>query len=250
MSKFLKMIDKSDDYIVKKSQCFSLPMRLIIIGQTGSGKSGILGNLLLRNDSGFYRDDFEPEDIYVFSGSVDGDNKLETIIEELDIPTSNVFDGYSNCILSEIYDSIKDDFKEAKLFKTKPTHKLIVIDDISFSGELRNNSKGSLFNAVFMNGRKFLISICVTSQKYTDIATGARENASAVILCQSSNKQLQLIESDMNYLKNKKQFLDMVGNHTKEKHDFIIFDFGNGKEYRDKNFKVICNHNELCSCSK
>lgn len=63
------MKDKSDNFTIKKEHTFSLPMRLLAIGRTGCGKSSTaLGNLLLRKE--FYRNDFKPENIYVFSGSL------------------------------------------------------------------------------------------------------------------------------------------------------------------------------------
>lgn len=69
--KILKMKDKSDNFTIKKEHTFSLPMRLLAIGRTGCGKSSTaLGNLLLRKE--FYRNDFKPENIYIFSGSLKG----------------------------------------------------------------------------------------------------------------------------------------------------------------------------------
>jgi len=44
------MKDSSDSYTIKKNKLFDLPMRLLLIGKSGNGKSSFLGNLLLRKD--------------------------------------------------------------------------------------------------------------------------------------------------------------------------------------------------------
>lgn len=236
MVNFYKMKDKTDNYTIKKNDLFNLPMRLLIIGKSGSGKSSIIGNLLLIH----YKKDIDPENIFIFSGSLEGDMKLKTMIEHLDIPKSNLFKTYDEAILEELYAFLQDEFNESIDNKKKPTQKLIIFDDLSFSGKLKGRKDENMINKIFMNGRKFCISCIVTAQKYSDISTGARENASGVILFKNSNKQLELIESDMNYLENKKQFMQMVKNHTENNHDFIIFDFSKEKPYRNKEGKNIC----------
>ena len=60
---------------------FNLPMKLLIIGRSQlSGKSNFLGNLLLSDDPRLYGDDFEGENIYLFTPSVT-DHKLKVIIK-------------------------------------------------------------------------------------------------------------------------------------------------------------------------
>jgi len=76
-------------------------------------------------------------------------------------------------------------------------------------------------------------------QKYTQLNTTARENMSALILGKSSNKQLDLIENDLNYLPSKKAFIDMVRDQTPTKHDFMVFTPQKIEVYRDKTFKPL-----------
>ena len=108
--KIYKMKDFSDKFSTDKKNIPSLPFRICAIGKTGSGKSGILGNILLRKD--FYRDDFKPENIFIFSGSLQGDHKLKMMIEQLEIPDSNCFSEYDEDIGNTIYDMLVDNYNE------------------------------------------------------------------------------------------------------------------------------------------
>lgn len=242
MPKCLRMLDKSDSFTIKKDDIPSLPMRLLAIGRTGCGKSSIaLGNLLLRHQ--FYRDDFIPENIYIFSGSLKGDIKLQTIIEELDIPQSNLFDNFNEEQGHIIYDNAVEDFKDAISHNETPEHTLFIFDDLGFTNLQNKNKKNSILDKIFCNGRKYLISTITLNQRLTQLSTTAREQASALLLWSSTNKQLELAESDFNFMdgKNpKKKFLNMVKKYTENKHDFIVMDLGKEKIYRDKDFKPIC----------
>ena len=127
-----KMKDKTDKYTIKKDGLFDLPARVIICGKTGCGKSSLLGNMMLRNDP-FYRDNFLPENIFIFSGSLNGDVKMQEIINSLDIPSNNCFDSYDDEIGHAIYDTLVENFNEAIQNKDKPEHSLIIFDDLGFS---------------------------------------------------------------------------------------------------------------------
>ena len=237
--KILKMKDKSDSFTVHKEHSFSLPMRVLAIGRTGCGKSSTaLGNLLLRKE--FYRNDFDPDNIYIFSGSLKGDLKLQTIVDELEIPAMNLFDSFDEGIAHIIYDDAVQNFKEAVAEKRKPDHILFVFDDLGFTNLQNKNKKNSVLDKIFSNGRKYLISIITLNQRMTQLSTNAREQASGLMLWSSTNKQLELVESSFNYLDNKKQFLAMVKKHTQKCHDFIVIDLGKEKMYRNKEFRPIC----------
>tara|TARA_Y100001963_G_scaffold72961_1_gene101453 strand:- start:3465 stop:4199 length:735 start_codon:yes stop_codon:yes gene_type:complete len=238
----LKLKDKTDSFTKKKNKTFDLPMRLLITGKTGMGKTNILANLLLNENSEFYRKDFDPENIFIFSNSLDGDNKLKIIIRELDIPEENLYKKYDEEVVEVIYDMLMENYNEAIEDKEKPKMSLFIFDDVSFDNSLQGKEKESQMNRIFMNGRKFLISTIATSQKYGGaggFGVGLRENASGLILGKSSNKQLDLIEQDHNYLKNKKDFREMFLDNTKDKHDFLVINYSKPELYFSKEFLSI-----------
>jgi len=242
MVKTYKMKDKSDNFTIKKSNgVFSLPARILGIGKTGCGKSSIcLGNFLLLPE--FYRNDFLPENIFIFSGSLQGDLKLSTIRSELEVPDENCFDSFDEDVGHTIYDMLVDNFNEAVENKMKPSHSIIIFDDLGFTNLMNKNKKNSILDKIFSNGRKYLISTICLAQRITQINSNAREQANGIVLFKASKKQKELIEQDFNYLPNKKQFMDMLTCHTQGKNDYIVIDLNDPNEhiYKDKNFKKIC----------
>ena len=235
----LKLKDNTDSFVKRKNKTFDLPMRVLLTGKTGMGKTNILSNFLLNDNKEFYRKDFDPENIFIFSNSLDGDNKLKIIIRELDIPEENLFKKYDEEVVEVIYDMLMENYNESIEEGEKPKHSLMIFDDVSFDGSLKGKEKESQMNRIYMNGRKFLISTIATAQKYSSFGTGLRENASGLLLGKSSNKQLDLIEQDHNYLKNKKDFRDMYLDNTKDKHDFLVINYSKPELYFSKDFEPI-----------
>lgn len=235
----LKLKDNTDSFVKRKNKTFDLPMRVLLTGKTGMGKTNILSNFLLNDNKEFYRKDFDPENIFIFSNSLDGDNKLKIIIRELDIPEENLFKKYDEEVVEVIYDMLMENYNESIEEGEKPKHSLMIFDDVSFDGSLKGKEKESQMNRIYMNGRKFLISSLATAQKYSSFGTGLRENASGLLLGKSSNKQLDLIEQDHNYLKNKKDFRDMYLDNTKDKHDFLVINYSKPELYFSKDFEPI-----------
>ena len=250
-----RMKDKLDNFTIKKKNgLFNLPMRLLILGKTGCGKSGKLGNLLLRDD--MYKNDFLPENIFIFSGSVKGggDLKLNEIIEQLDIPSSNIFDNYDEEALHTIYDMLVDNYNEALMEKRKPEHSLIIFDDLGFSNmQNQKNKKNDAMNRLLSNGRKFLVSTITLNQRITQLGKSAREQVSGAIIHSCSNSDLEIVESQFNYMKDKKIFKEMFREQTQDSpFDFLVINFGRKNLYMNKNFQDIgsCGKvvGEGCSC--
>lgn len=240
--KILKMKDSTDSNVTKKKNIFDLPMRLLIISKSGDGKSSYLGNLLLRPE--FYRDDFLPENCFIFTGSKQGDKKLKTIIDELDIEDSNVVDGYDEDYLSMIYSMLVDNYNEKiedKVNDKKELNSLIIFDDLSFNNSFKDKGKNDMIRKLFMNGRKYSISVVVISQKYSSVSTSIRENASGLIIGKSSNKQVDLIADDHSYIRSgKKDFIKLFRDATDEPYSKFIINFSNHPNiYQNQDFEPL-----------
>jgi hypothetical protein len=234
-----KVIDGAENFYTKKDKIFDIPFRLLIVGKSQlSGKSNLLVNLLLRDE--FYNLDFKPEDIYLVSPSATTDDKLIKFIQVKDIPESNIMDNFDEDVIAELYKMLEEEYEDDVKEKVKPSNKLLVLDDMSFGGALKKKSNGILAK-IFSNGRHINLSIIVTAQKYTDIATSARENCSGAIFFNCSTKQLELISADHNYANKKQAFINSFRRVMSDRHSFFVVNYSNPKEsrYMDTNFEPI-----------
>ena len=236
-NKIQRLKDKSDDNVIDKGLIDNVPFRTILCGASGLGKTNFLANMILKNE--WYNKEFYGDDIYIFS-PLKNDNKMNIIISQKEIPEENVFTEFDDDILKEIYDLSVREFEERTNAKKRIYNKLIILDDLSYSGVLKEKQMGQI-NRVFCNGRKHNISIIITSQKYTQISTVARVNFTSAVLYNTSNSQVEAIENDVNFLKSKKAFKNMFREEVKEKRDFLYVCFSNEKKdmYLSSEFKVI-----------
>ena len=236
-NKIQRLKDKSDSNVIDKGLIDNVPFRCLLCGASGLGKTNFLANMILKNE--WYNKEFYGDDIYIFS-PLKNDNKMHTIISQKEIPESNIFTEFDEDILKEIYDLSVREFEERSNAKKRIYNKLIILDDLSYSGVLRAKQMGQI-NRVFCNGRKHNISIIITSQKYTQISPVQRSNFTSAVLYNTANSQVEAIEMDVNFLKTRKAFKALFRNEVDEKRDFLYVCFSNEKKniYLNKDFKVI-----------
>jgi hypothetical protein len=235
-----KVKDSAENHYIDKEVIFNVPFRLLVVGRSYfSGKSNMICNLLLRDE--FYNSDFSGNNIFIVSPSLDTDEKLQKLVQIKEIPEANLMMSYDEEMLTELYKMLEEEYEYCIDNKIKPEQKVIIFDDMSFSGALKAKEHG-IINKMFSNGRHILLSVIVTAQKYTSISTSARENASGVIIFNSSNKQLETVEADHNVLPDgKKPFMKMFRECIQDKHSFFVVNYSNPIEsrYLDCNFKPI-----------
>jgi len=234
----LRVKDKTDKLTVSVSHLFDLPMRLLLIGKSGSGKGAIITNLLLNDNYGYNKVFNDGNDIFIIAPSPMADEKMRILIEEREIPEFNIMENLNE--LEDLYEMLVEDFKDRIANDEPPKMKLIIVDDFSFSGKLQ--SRFNALSKVYCNSRKFLISIITTAQAYTQIAKNIRLQATGIIVFQTTNRELEIIEAENNYLEGgKKAFYSMFRHNVKQKHDFLCINYTNNFKnlYLDKNFKPI-----------
>jgi len=230
-----KAKDVCDSFVVKKNIIPSIPFRILLVGRSGSGKSNIL-SCMVALDS-WYNKDFEGDHIYIWSGS-SGDQKMQNLIDYKEVPESNVFSNWRESEVSDIYDEMVSDWKQSVEDKERPHNTLFIIDDLFFSNQFRSeNAKNSMINKIFQNSRKYNGNIIILAQKYSSISTPIRENANCLIAFSATNKQIELIKSDWDYLENKGLFEKIYKKATEGKHDFIFINIDNKIKDRYLNSK-------------
>ncbi len=238
--KILKCRDRTDKHVIKIDKLFDVNFRLLLVSKSGGGKSNYLTNILL-SDLMPYKNIFDGEDIFLIAPNVMADQKLKMIIEEKDIPEGNLLDSVDDDTLTVLYEELIEKFSEAVALDEKPPNSLIVIDDFGFSGQFSNQNRFGMVQKLFCNSRKFGISIVVLIQAYSQASNAIRSNATGMIVFNQSNKELELIEAENNYLDTKKQFLKLFRDNVKERHDAIIINYSNSHEdiYMTGDFESI-----------
>ena len=231
--------DICDSHVVKKDILPSIPFRFLLVGASGSGKSSLLSCMVALPS--WYSDDFKGENIHIWSGSK-GDNKINNLVDYKEIPPENLQHDWQDSTVSILYEDILNDWKIAVEEKKKPENKLFIIDDMFFSNRFRSDAtKDSMLSKIFMNGRKFNVSIAILAQKYSSISTGIRENANSIITFGATNKQLDLIEADWNYLPSKSDFYKVFRKATENPYDFLFININLplNKRYMNKDFESL-----------
>jgi len=238
--KIHKVRDSNEKHITKKGDMIDLSMRLIITGKSFlSGKTNFLCNILLQNDPRMYRNNFQK--IYIFSSTAHTDAKMQMIIEELEIPDDQVFTEYDEEIVDTLYELNKEEYNEAVRDKEKPNNILYIFDDLSYGNNLKKSQTGAI-EKLFCAGRHTLQSIIILQQKYTQSLTCARENMTAGVFFKCSDKQLDLVAEEHNFLEGgKNQFKKMFRKVTNEPHSALIINYSNPTEkmYQNQNFEII-----------
>jgi len=237
--KILKVRDKTDDYHTHVDTLFDLPFRILINGKSQlSGKTTIILNLLL-NPQFNYNKYFEPDNIHIITNNK-LDNKLKILMDKLDIPETNHME-FDEDMLNILYDNMEEDFQDRVGDGLKPKNKLLIIDDVAYSGGLKNYSKQNIIDKLVCNGRHALISTIFTSQKYSQTSTCLRTNISGAILFGTSAKELDLIADDMSYFEKKSDFIKMFKQITKSPRSFLVVNYSNQPEdmYLNSEFQPI-----------
>ena len=239
-----KVKDKNEKYYTKKDIISDIPFRICIVGKSQlSGKTNLLVNLLLRDE--FYKNDFIGKNIFLISGSVGNDAKLQTLIDQKQIEPQNIFSEYDEELIEALYEMLQDEFEEAIENNKRPKNTLVIFDDMSFGGIFKGKNFG-VINKMFSNGRHINLSCIITAQKYSTIGSNQRENMTMGIFFSCSDKQLELITEDINYLTDKKSFKSRYRKVCNEKHSFFVVNFTNPKEsmYLNSKFEPIEFHED------
>jgi len=220
--------DNYDSLVIKKKNLLpSLPTKISIIGRSAlSGKTTILSNLLCLPN--FYGKDWDGDNMYIFSASLESDEKLKKILEFKEIPEENQFEEYTNEGLNAVMEIIKEKYNEAVDEGTRPPHSVVIFDDISFEGEL-SNAKNPAVGQLVCNMRHYLTTSIFTAQKATQLSRCIRLNNICYMVFKQPLNELETIMQDCCYI-DKKQFKEIFNKYTSGRHDFFMCNLDNPPE--------------------
>ena len=200
-----------------------------LIGQTGSGKSNVIANII--NKKSMLGDYFD--EIYLFCLS-----PSDTILANCNIKKENIFMDDDPAKLVKILNNqdekIKNDgFEEAD-------HVLVILDDIVQS---KSFLKHPILNKIAFSGSWSKVSCMITSQSYCEIPRRIRLNIHSILLFHGlTNTELErfCLEHQSPYL-TKEKFNNVIKYCLAEPFSFLFYNRTNPdkkKAYR-KGFKEI-----------
>ena len=216
---------KLKEYEVKQSKydvVSKLPLRAIILGPSGSGKSILLQNMILDlYDKCFKR-------IYIFSPSINVDYQTwEPVKKMIEKEITNnddeqfYFDHYDEEALFNIINT------QRKIIEYQKKHNhnklfsiLIVVDDFADDVKFSRNSK--LLHSLFTRGRHSQISTVVATQKFNALSPIIRVNASDLYVFRLRNySDLQAFLDEVSAIAPKDIILEMYRLATDEPYSFL-----------------------------
>jgi ABC-type dipeptide/oligopeptide/nickel transport system ATPase component len=183
-----------------------IPFRMLIVGNSGSGKTSTLLNLIYNMSDTF-------EEIIIVCKS-----KSEPLYEYLE-------DKYAkdkSIKIMEFKDGLPDIDK-----MNKEQQRLLVFDD------LVNEKNQSMICEAFIRARKKNCSLCYLSQSYYGVPKMIRNNLTYIIIKQlSSLKNLTMIMREYSLGVDKREMKDIYDDATSDKQGFLLLDLEGDKEKR------------------
>ena len=183
-----------------------IPFRMLIVGNSGSGKTSTLLNLIYNMSDTF-------EEIIIVCKS-----KSEPLYEYLE-------DKYAkdkSIKIIEFKDGLPDIDK-----MNKEQQRLLVFDD------LVNEKNQSVICEAFIRARKKNCSLCYLSQSYYGVPKMIRNNLTYIIIKQlSSLKNLTRIMREYSLGVDKKDMKEMYDDSTRDKQSFLMLDLEGDKDKR------------------
>ena len=199
-----------------------LPMRSIILGPSGSGKSVLLQNMIMDIYKGCF------EKIFIISPTIHIDKSWEPVKQYMtDVLKMNpekehcFMDQYDSQRLDAIVETqekVADYMKEQKYKSVFQI--LIVLDDVADNPSLTRHDK--LLHALYLRGRHSFISTIVSTQVFTALSPIIRKNITQLYCYRLRNfRDLETILEELSALVDKKILLEIYHQATNEKHSFL-----------------------------
>ena len=207
------------------SMCAELPMRSIILGPSGSGKSVLLQNMIYDIYKGCF------EKIFIISPTIHIDKSWSPIkkymTEQLKMNPEKehcFMDTYDQKKLDEIVETQEKVANYMKDQNYKSVYQiLIVLDDVADNPALTRHDK--LLHSLYLRGRHSFISTIVSTQVLTSLSPIIRKNITQLYTYRLRNyRDLETRLEELSALVDKKTLVEIYHEATKEKHSFLYID--------------------------
>jgi len=204
--------------------------RLLVLGKSGSGKSIVVQNLILKH----YRHAFER--VVICSPTVHKDvstwgpvkKYVEDVLGVDGTKEPFLFDDFDPVTLNKIIERhasvIQKQKDKAKAGSTTRLFTmLMVFDDWADSPEVIGKRGNSLLNRLFISGRHDGVATIILTQRYRALSTSLRANATGLIVFRVSDQdEYQSVEDSVSALVDRKTFRAIFKTATREPYSFLF----------------------------
>ena len=198
-----------------------LPMRSMLVGPSGGGKTVLLTNMILD----IYRDCFSR--VYVWSPSINVDSTWKPVkdyIRDHIKPNDRekcYFDSYEPSELEQVIKTQQKVIDYQKEQKHKDLYQiLIVIDD--FADDQNLTRKSTLLHQLYIRGRHYMISTITSTQVYKAISNVVRKNMTHLFIYRLRNySDLEAIVEELSAVYDKKTLLQIYHEAIDEPYSFL-----------------------------
>ena len=198
-----------------------LPMRSVLVGPSGGGKTVLLTNMILD----IYRDCSSR--VYIWSPSINVDSTWKPVkdyIRDHIKPNDRekcYFDSYEPSELEQVIKTQQKVIDYQKEQKHKDLYQiLIVIDD--FADDTNFTRKSTLLHQLYIRGRHYMISTITSTQVYKQISPIVRKNMTHLFIYRLRNYgDLEAIIEEMSAIYDKKTLLQMYHEAISEPYSFL-----------------------------
>ena len=189
------------------------PYRILIIGDSGYGKTNALLNLI-NNQPDIDKIYFYAKDPY--------EKKYQYLINKREKVGLNHFNGPK--AFMEYSNDMQDVHKNIEYNPIKKRKILIVFDNM-IADMINNNKLNPTVTELFIRGRKLNISIFFITQSYFKVPKDVRLNSTHFFIMKIPNKrELQQIALNHSSDINIKDFMNIYKKYTKEPYSFLVND--------------------------
>ena len=198
-----------------------LPMRSMLVGPSGGGKTVLLTNMILD----IYRDCFSR--VYIWSPSINVDSTWKPVkdyIRDHIKPNDRekcYFDSYEPSELEQVIKTQQKVIDYQKEQKHKDLYQiLIVIDD--FADDTNFTRKSTLLHQLYIRGRHYMISTITSTQVYKQISPIVRKNMTHLFIYRLRNYgDLESIVEELSAIYDKKTLLQIYHEAVSEEYSFL-----------------------------
>ena len=197
------------------------PFRMIVLGQSGSGKSSFVYSMLKKYYKGYF------DQIVIFSGTVDS-NSAWNKIKDHQGDSPQVFNEYDGQAVETYLEQIECEHTRAVGDGDHPNRILLVFDDLVCDG-ISNRHKMAIMDKLFVQiSRHYHVSVMILTQYYTALNRNQRAiNCSHIVIYPISKNDLDVVAIDHTPAgMDTNQFKSVInGIHARKPFNFAVLNY-------------------------